>query len=169
MKWFFSLGFALLFFSALAQEDAIAKHFDSYIQDSRFKTVYVSPKMFDVIATSDIDQMDPEVRSLIKNLRGLRVIQMEGQSGMTMYKEAGQKLTAAKYDELMTLKENGEQIRFYTMGPGKKVQELLLMVAGPKRFLMLTMVGDIDLNAVAKLSKSLNLQGADYLDKVKSR
>ena len=43
------------------------------------------------------------------------------------------------------------------------------MVAGPKRFLMLTMVGDIDLNAVAKLSKSLNLQGADYLDKVKSR
>ena len=110
MKWFFSLGFALLFFSAFAQEDAIAKHFDSYIQDSRFKTVYVSPKMFDVIATSDIEEMDPEVRSLIKNLRGLRVIQMEGQSGVTMYKEAGQKLTAAKYDELMTLKENGEQI-----------------------------------------------------------
>ncbi len=169
MKWFLSFAISLLFLPLFSQDDAIAKHFDQYLQDPQFKSVYVSPKMFDVIATSDIEKMDPEVKALIKNLRGLRVLQMEGNTGVPMYKEATKKLTAAKYDELMTLKENGEQIRFYTMGPGKKVQELLLMVAGPNRFLMLSMVGDIDLNAVAKLSKNLNLQGADYLDKVKSR
>jgi hypothetical protein len=169
MKWFLSFAISLLFLPLFSQEDAIAKHFDQYLSDASFKSVYVSPKMFDVIATSDIEKMDPEVKALIKNLRGLRVLQREGQSGVALFKEANKKLTAAKYDELMTLNENNEQIRFYTMGPGKKVQELLLMVAGPNRFLMLTMVGDIDLNAVAKLSKNLNLQGADYLDKVKSR
>lgn len=169
MKWMLSLVFGFLLWPLFGQEDAIATHFSKYLQDERFKTVYVSPKMFDVIATSDIEQMDPDVKALIKNIRGLRVIQMEGQSGVTLYQDAGKKLTAAKYDELMTLKENGEQIRFFTLGPGKKVQELLLMVGGPNRFLMLTMVGDIDLNAVAKLSKNLNLQGAGYLDKVKSR
>ncbi len=169
MKWFLSFAISLLFLPLFSQEDAIVSHFDQYLSDAQFKSVYVSPKMFDVIATSDIEKMDPEVKALIKNLRGLRVLQREGQSGVALYKEANKKLTAAKYDELMTLNENGEQIRFYTMGPGKKVQELLLMVAGPNRFLMLTMVGDIDLNAVAKLSKNLNLQGAGYLDKVKSR
>lgn len=169
MKWFLSLGFSLLFLPLFSQDDAISKHFNAYLSDAQFKSVYVSPKMFDVIATSDIEKMDPEVKALIKKLRGLRVLQREGQSGVALYQEANKKLSAAKYDELMTLKENGEQIRFYTMGPGKTVQELLLMVAGPDRFLMLTMVGEIDLNAVAKLSKDRNLQGAGYLDKVKSR
>lgn len=169
MKWFLSFSISLLFLPLFSQEDAIATHFEQYVSDAQFKSAYVSPKMFDVIATSDIEKMDPEVKALIKNLRGLRVLQREGQSGVELYKEGIKKLTAAKYDELMTLKENGEQIRFYTKGPGKKVQELTLMVGGPNRFLMLTMVGDIDLNAVAKLSKNLNLQGAGYLDKVKSR
>ena len=169
MKWFLSFAISFLFLPLFSQEDAVVTHFDDYLSDAEFKSVYISPRMLDVIVTRDSEKMDPEVISLIKKLKGLRSLKREGQSGLELYKEGIKKLKAANYEELMTLKENGEQIRFYTKGATKTVEELTLIVGGPNRFLILTMVGDIDINAVAKLSKNLNVQGAGYLDKVKSR
>ena len=166
MKYWFFLAFFFTAFLGQAQEDAIVTHFDGYLQDEAYTSVYVSPKMFSVIATMDVDQMAPEVRKLLDQLTGMRVVQRPG-DGTATYKEATQKLTGTKYDELMSLREKGEQVRFYTKGPGREVDELLMVVGGPNRFLMLSMVGKIDINTVSKLAKHLNLEGVDMLQRVK--
>jgi len=151
-----------------AQDDAIARHFGSWLQDDRYATVYVSARMFEAMAERDDKTMDDNLRQMIRNLRGLRVLTQQGADGSAAYRSAGEKLQAARFEELMVLKEKGEQVRFFTQGgSGQKVGELVMVVSGPKRFLMLSMVGDIDLTQVSRLSKSLNVQGADLLERVK--
>jgi hypothetical protein len=151
-----------------AQEDAIARHFGSWLQDDRYTSVYVSARMFQAMADREDKTMDENLRQMIRSLRGMRVVQQQGADGSAAYRSAGEKLQSARFEELMTLKEKGEQVRFFTQGgSGQKVGELVMLVSGPKRFLMLSMVGDIDLGQVSRLSKSLNVQGADLLERVK--
>ncbi|MBP6185400.1 MAG: DUF4252 domain-containing protein [Saprospiraceae bacterium] len=160
-----TLGFA---FPAYAQDDAIARHFNQYLNDDAFTAVYVSPKMFEAMASRQSAEMDEDLRKMIRSMRAMRVVQKNGADGSALYKSAGEKLLAQRYEELMTLREKGEQIRFFTQGgSGQKVKEVVMVVSGAKRFLLLSMVGDIDLNTIAKLAKSLNVQGADLLEKVK--
>lgn len=168
MKNLFLLFLLSWAFPAFAQDDAIARHFNQYLSDNSFTAMYVSPKMFEVMANREGKEMDEDLRKMVRSMRALRVVQKEGIDGTALYKSAGEKLQAQRYEELMTMREKGEQIRFFTQGgSGQKVKEVVMVVAGAKRFLMLSMVGDIDLNTIAKLAKSLNVQGADLLEKVK--
>ena len=77
MKKFLFLAAALLsgLATATAQDDAISRYFSKYADDPRFTTVYISPKMFSMVAK--ISTNDPEwekTRDVIKDLRGLRVL-----------------------------------------------------------------------------------------------
>jgi hypothetical protein len=167
MKNLLALLLLAISFHAQAQEDAVARLFDHHLQDQRFTSAYISPRMFEVMAEKVDVAMDEDVRKMIRTMKGMRVVQLNGQDGTPFFKPANDKLQGAKYEELMSLREKGEQVRFYTLGGGARVKELVMVVAGPQRFLLLSMVGDIDLGTVAKLSKALNVQGADLLEKVK--
>lgn len=167
MKNLLALVFALCAFSASAQDDAVARLFDHHLQDPRFTSAFISARMFEVMAEKTDVAMDEDVRKMIRTMKGMRVVQLSGQDGAPFLKPAADKLQGAKYEELMSLREKGEQVRFYTLGGGARVKELVMVVAGPQRFLLLSMVGDIDLATVSRLSKSLNVQGADLLEKVR--
>lgn len=168
MRSFITFMFIFTYLTIQAQEDAIAKHFSHLLNDDKFTNAYISPKMFSVMAEKTDLVMDEDVRKMIRTMKGMRVVQRTGVDGNALYKQTTDKLTSAKYEELMSLREKGEQIRFYTMGgSGSRVGELVMAVGGPNRFLLLSMNGDIELSTVSKLSKSLNVQGADLLEKVK--
>lgn len=168
MRPFITFIFILSCLSMQAQDDAIAKHFSHLLNDDKFSNAYISPKMFSVMAEKTDIAMEEDVRKMIRTMKGMRVVQRTGVEGTALFKQATDKLTGAKFEELMSLREKGEQIRFYTMGgSGSRVGELVMAVGGPNRFLLLSMVGDIELSTVSKLSKTLNVQGADLLEKVK--
>jgi hypothetical protein len=167
MKYSFLFALLLSGFGLFAQDDAIARHFNEYLSDKEFTSAYISPKMFQVMADKTDLAMDDDVRKMIRTMKGMRVVQRTGKDGSAQMKAAGDKLKTARFEELMSLREKGEQIQFYTRGGGSTVQELVMVVAGTQRFLLLSMVGEINLSTVGKLSKSLNLQGVELLDKVK--
>jgi hypothetical protein len=148
-----------------AQDDAIARHFDHLLRDPAFRSTYISPKMFEMTLERD-EQMDAELRATIKNLRGLRTIRREGNVDATLMRGVIDKLRASGYEELMQLREKGEDIHYYTRGSGRNIDELVLVMQGREHFAMLSLVGNLDLKVVARLSKSLNVQGADKLDRV---
>ncbi|MBK7637736.1 MAG: DUF4252 domain-containing protein [Saprospiraceae bacterium] len=49
------------------------------------------------------------------------------------------------------------------------INELLLLVGGKTEFVMMSFVGNIDLNKIAKLAKKLDIDGAEHLDKVRKK
>jgi hypothetical protein len=151
--------------SAFAQIDAIEKYFDQYMDDENFSVVYVSPKMFKMVSKVLDEESNKEVTDVVKDLKGLRILKTSYNS-LAFYKEAKSKINTNEYELLMNARDEGQNIEFYTKESGDIINELLLMVGGKEDFILMSFVGNIDLNKVAKLAKALDIDGADYLEKL---
>lgn len=151
--------------SSFAQEDAIMRYFSKYVDDERFSAVYISPKMFGMVAKVEIADMEPEVQEVIRSMKGLRILHTE-QNALQFYNEALKSISTNEYELLLTARDNGENVRFMVKDNGDIVQELLMIVGGEKNFAMLSFLGNIDLKKIGKLAKALNIDNLQYLDKL---
>lgn len=167
-----SIHVILLFFFTIfnvnGQSNAIDTYFSKYKDDESFTMVYVSPKMFQMFAKVAKEEVDSEIVDVIKDLKGLRILASEHNS-MALYKEALKTINTTEYEELITVRDEGENFKFMVkddMG-GDIVKELFLLVGGEDDFVLMSFVGDIDLNKISKLSKSIDIDGLEHLDKIK--
>jgi hypothetical protein len=152
-----------------AQDDAIVRFFDKYMEDERFTVVYVSPKLFEMVAKIDTDDEDwQKVRPMVADLRGLRVLTSDSISdGLALYKEAMSKIPTKEYTDLLTVRDGKEHVRIWVKEKGNVIDELLLLVGAPDEFVLLSLSGKIDLDKVSNLSKTLDVEGAQHLEKIK--
>lgn len=160
------IAFLAMSFQGQAQTDAISKYFNKYVEDTSFSVVYISPKMFQMIAKLSDDEVDAEVQQVIKDLKGLRVLMTE-RNGMKYYNEVMKTLDLKSYEELMTVRDGEQHIRFVVKDNGQDVvEELLLLVGSPDDFVMISFVGKIDLDKIAKLANSADIDGLEHLEKI---
>ena len=154
-----------------AQNDAISRFFTKYADDERFTVVFISPKMFQMVAK--IETNDPDwntVREVIQNLGGLRVLTVDSISdGLALYKEALTKVPVNEYSELLTVRDGQENVRIWIKDKGNIIEELLLLVGSPDEFVLLSFVGNIDLDKISKLAKTMDINGMEQLEKVKPK
>lgn len=160
----------LLFSSLLAaaQNDAITRFFKTYVDDQRFSTVYISPKMFQLVSKIKIDDMDQDLQDLLKTIKGLHILSTEV-TPQTFYKEAISKINVNEYEQLMKVRDKGEDVLFltkYNPSDANKLEELLMLVGGETEFTLVSFIGDIDLNKIGKLGKALNIEGSEHLEKL---
>lgn len=149
------------------QSDAIVKYFEKYMEDESFSVVYISPKMFEIIAKLDIETEDQDVVDVLQNLKGLRILSRED-NGTKYYEEAIQKFKATEYEELMTIRDGDENINFWIKekpGDSNYVEELLMLIGG-EEFSLISFIGKIDLNKISKLSSKAGIKGMEHLDKI---
>ena len=155
-----------------AQNDAISRFFGNYMENDDFTSVYISPKMFQMISKLDLsDENDPDAKAtmeMIKDIKGLRILTSE-KNPMALYKEAMHKFNTSDYEVLMSVKDEGENVRFWIKEADNVVNELLLLVGGKDEFVLLSFVGNIDLNKISKLAGSIDVKGAKYLEEVKGK
>lgn len=159
------LGFAGISFG---QSDAIVKYFDKYMDNEEFTIVYISPKMFSMVSKVTPEDMDPEVKEIIKNLKGLRIL-TTSTNPLAFYKEAKAKINTSEYEVLMTVRDEGENVEFLVKDNGDIINELLLLVGGSDEFVLMSFVGNIDLNKIAKLAKNINIDGMEHLENLEDK
>ena len=148
-------------------QDAIVKYFDKYVDDESFSVVYISPKMFEVIAKLDIDSEDPDVVDVLKNLKGLRILSKDF-NGVKLYDEAISTINTSEYEELMQVRDGDEKINFWIKedpSDDNIVQELLMLIGGDE-FSLLSFVGKINLSKISKLSSKAGIKGMEHLEKI---
>lgn len=170
MKRILFLIAALISVQAMsAQTDAIEKYFSKYLDDDRFTVVYISPKMFNMVSKMDIKDMEPEVKEIISNLRGLRILTTEI-NPQAFYKEALSTINTKEYEVLMKVRDGDENVQFLVKDDGgSTINELLLLVGGSSDFVLLSFVGAIDLNKISKLANSMDIKGAEHLEKIEKK
>ncbi|HMR89261.1 MAG TPA: DUF4252 domain-containing protein [Saprospiraceae bacterium] len=169
MKTLFSLAIAMFIsFASFAQVDAIERFFKDYQEDQNFTVVYVSPKMFQMVSKATDGGTDQELASIVKDLKGLRILTTEVNPDK-IYKEANKRLNIKEYEELVTVRDKDSNVRFVTKESNGMISELLLLVGGKDDFVMMSFVGNIDLNKIAKLAKKLDIDGAEHLEKVNKK
>jgi len=177
MKNFILLILATCFTTvSFAQIDAIENYFSKYQDDERFTTVYVSPKMFQMISTvaTGADEADVKINDadlkiiadVIKDLQSLRILTTE-ENPAAFYKEASKTIPTKTYEMLMSVRDKGENIRFFVKDDSAgTISELLLLVGGEDQFVLMSFLGKIDLKKIGKLAKTLDLDGAEHLEKL---
>lgn len=174
-KSFFLLPFLFLvgLFNASAQNDAITRFFNQYADDERFTVVYIAPKLFSMVSKIETDDEDwNKVREIVKDLGGLRVLTADSiADGMALYKNALSRVPAGEYSELLTVRDGNENVRIWTKDTkdGTVIEELLLLVGSPDEFTLLSFTGKINLDKISQLSKTLDIEGAEHLSKIKPK
>ena len=170
----FGMAMCIAFVSttAFAQsgDDAISKYFNQYMDDDRFDMVYISPKMFEMLAKIDIEiedeEIDDEVMDIVKELKGLRVLSYEGTEAPGFYKDAKGKINTNTYEELIAARDGNENVHISAKSAGDIVNELLVLVGGDDEFVLLSFVGNIDLKKVGKIASMMDINGAHHLRKL---
>ncbi len=171
MKYISSIILILfLAVTGFAQPNGIEQYFSKYKDDERFTMVYVSPKMFQMftkVAEGAGEDLEPEIQEMISKLKGLKILTTDVDA-RDFYNEAIDMFDTSQYDELMTVRSEGDDVKFLVKDSngGNVVEELLLLVGGDE-FVMMSFVGEINLQQVGRLARSIDMKGANHLEKLK--
>lgn len=137
--------------------NAIDKYFQQYVEDERFTVVYISSKLLGMFQKLDIDNMDMDdeetqaIIDLASDLKGIRILVAE-ENAAQFYTEAKQKIDTKEYEVLMNIRNKGEEnVDFLIKDDGDIINELLLLVGGGEEFVLMSFVGNIDMDKISKL------------------
>lgn len=161
------IGLALLPLSTFSQSI-----FDKYEDLDAVTSVVVNKSMFRLLAKLDVNVDDPEAQEymdMAKSIESLKVFTTDDQGvAQDMAQSVSEYLTSASLEELMRVKDEKANIKFY-IKEGKDedhVSELLMFITGIKEVkldkrryetVLLSITGDIDLNKISSLTQQMNL------------
>lgn len=152
--------------SSFAQDNAISKHFSSYLSDTAFTKVTVTSKMFSLFTEIEgEDEAEKEVLEALSKLKGIKVIINENPADPYRL-FTGAVSTVDKdgsFEELMSVEDGKENVKFLIRDKGSIINELLMIVGGNEEFLIMSLFGEIDLKQIAKLSRIMKMRGMDHL------
>ncbi|WP_258101990.1 DUF4252 domain-containing protein [Marinoscillum pacificum] len=151
-----------------AQGTVVNKYFNQLAGDDKFTKVSISSKMFSLFTELEAgSEAEEEFLKAISKLKGLKIIASDSiGNAAKMYTQALKDVDAAGYDELMSVQDAEENMRFSIKESGGKIEELLMVVGGKKRFVLLSLYGEIDLKNISKIAKGMNVGGLENLSKI---
>lgn len=158
---------SLMTVTLLGQGSPVDDLFEKYNGREGFTSVYISSKMFSLL--SRIDSEDKEFQNLVNRIKGIRILTVDSAknvSGINLSSELLRKLNTSGYEELMTVKEENEEVRFMIREIGGKIAELV-MITGGEGSSVVSISGDLDLKTIADLSGKMGIEELENLEKVK--
>lgn len=153
--------------ASYAQTDAISKFFSKYQNDDSFSQITVSSKMFSLFTNMDVETAeDKEVLDAISKIKGLRILSKEdARNARELYKEAFALIPVKEYEELMTVRDKDADMKFLIKDDGKgKISELIMVMGGVDNFMVMTLIGEIDLKQVSRIGKKMDIDGLKNLE-----
>lgn len=167
-KGIVTLILILISLNTIAQKNPVDKLFEKYAGKDGFTTILISSKMFSLF--SDMEAGDDEFNKMISNIESIKILTIDDESlldpDINFYDEIMAELSTKEYEELMVVTEKDQNVKFLVKEEGDKIVELLLVVGGKRNNALISIRGIIDLKNISKLSKSMNVQGLDKLEKI---
>jgi hypothetical protein len=117
-----------LFPATIFAQSSVQSFFDKYAGKDGFTTVKISPSLFGLIASADIED---ENLTMIKDITGVNVLIYDGKGGKSdnlldnLYGEA-RSLINSGYEELMAVKEEGTDLKILAKSAGHGIISDLL-------------------------------------------
>ncbi len=149
-------------------QDAISKFFSKYQTDESFSSVTVSSKMFGLFTNMEADTPeDKEILEAISKLKGLKILAKEdARSARSLYKEAFTLIPIKEYEELMAVRTDDKDMKFFIKENSGKISELLMVVGGNEQFMVMSLFGEIDLKQIARIGRKMDVKGLEHLEKM---
>ena len=164
MKKWICIGLFLIGTCSVQAQDLVSDFLAKTKENKVFTQVNISSRMFQMIS----EITDAETESIIRNLTGMKMLTTEQETDR-YFQEVRTMLQKRKpeYEELMSILEEGEQVWMYVREKNKEIVELVILVGGKEEFMLMSFCGVIDLKKISRLAKAVNVEGMEYLGKVK--
>ena len=162
------IGMMFLSMAIMAQGTVITKYFNELEDNENFTKVSVSQKMFSMFTELEAgSDAEKEFLKAVSKLKGLRLILADSVADAAkMYKKAITDVDKAGYEELMSVKDAEENLKFSIIEKDGIIQELMMVAGGNKRFVMLSLYGEIDLKNISKIAQEMRIEGMERLGKM---
>jgi hypothetical protein len=173
----FVVASLILFAASTKAQTPLDKVYDKYAGEDGFTAVNISKEMFQMFQSMGSDKSDAdakEMKKMMEQLNGLKVLTCDADSAkpgksQAFYNEVSALYPAAVYKELMTVNDEGNNIRFLTkQDAAGKISEMVMLMKGKTESVVMSLTGLIDLATVSKLSKTLNIHGMENLKNVRT-
>lgn len=162
--------------TGFSQSSKVAGLFDKYAGTDGFTTVDINKGLFELFAEIDAD--DPEFDDFQKAIKGIESMRLiayqigedEGNAATRegFIQDIKKTVPFSEYKELMVVKDKDANINFYAKSDKQIITEMLMVVDGKDEAVLLSLMGVIDLNYIAKLGSAMNMGGMQYLGKMQS-
>ena len=164
MKKWICIGLFLIGTCSVQAQDLVSDFLAKPKDNKVFTQVHISSRM----DQKNSEHTDAETESIIRNLTGMKMLTTEQETDR-YFQEVRTMLQKRKpeYEELMSILEEGEQVWMYVREKNKEIVELVILVGGKEEFMLMSFCGVIDLKKISRLAKAVNVEGMEYLGKVK--
>ena len=151
--------------------------FDKFDDVDGITKVSVTKKMFTLLSKIDDKSKDSqEYTNLIKKLDNLKVYSTKSdKKGDEMQATATKYIKTAGLEELMSVNDNGKNIKIYVKSGASEsiVKELLMFIdggnSGREDSVLMSLTGNFDLDEISALTEKMNLPGGDALKKASKK
>ncbi len=173
MKKIFLILFILIPVSVFSQKTQLNAFFDKYSGQEGYTSVYITKYLFQMFAKLDNGKEENDFKDATSTLDAIKILSVD--SALNVSKkidfavELKKVLPASEYKDLMVVREGKKQINFMIRENNGKISELVMTVVGQDKPLLIFLEGYINLKKISKLSKSMNIDGFENLDKVKDK
>ena len=157
----------LLSLPLMAQKDPVDLLFDKYSGKEGYTTVIISSKMFSLF--QDMEVEDEEFNEMMGSLESIRILATDEtfkDESINFFDEVMKDLNQKDYEELMTVKDAHQDVKFLIKERNGKIAELLLISGGGGENAIISIRGNIDLKTISKLSKSMDIEGLEKLEEL---
>jgi len=163
-----SVLLVLVVAAASAQGEIVNKYFNQYADNDQFTKLSISSKMFSMF--TQLEPGTPEEKEFlaaVAKIKGMKVLVGDSiTNSATLYKQVNGEMDKAGFEELMTVSDAGETLRFCTKESNGVIQELTMVAGGKKKFLLMSIYGTIDLKSISKLARAMDVEGLKNLQKL---
>ena len=154
-----------------AQASELDKMFDRYSGQKGFTSLHITRHLFDLFKKAETAQQGKEFDEAVTSLRSIKLLVADSITNAAMnyslIRDVLRSLNRDAYTELMVFQQNGrETITVLIREEGPVIQEFLMTIDSPKEAVFIFLEGNIDLEKIARLSKTMNIQGFEHLEKV---
>ncbi len=163
------LGLLLMMSAVIvnAQNTAVEQLFAKYADRDGYTTVSISKAMFSLFA-SETESKD-EFNQAVKGLESIRILAPDSATAhkvkLNFYNEISKSFPAAQYEELMSVKEKDQVFKMLIRKKGDLITEFL-MIGGGNDNVLIYITGNINLKSISKLSKAMDIEGMENIDKI---
>jgi len=152
--------------SLTAQGSPADRLFEKYSGKEGYTSVFISRYMFSLF--SNLETADKEIEDVFSRLTGIRILASDKkmEAGVNFFDEIMKDLPSGVYQELMVVREKDQDFKFLIRETDGIINELLMVAGGVSNNALISIQGNIDLNTISRLSRSMKIDGLDALEKI---
>ncbi len=158
---------------AIIAQTAIDHLYDKYAGEKGFTSININPEMFKMLSSMDMNDSSEkaqEAQNVMEQLTGLKMLVYEPEEGETNAEFLNEIKTLTKvkgFEEMMSVNEGDEVVKFLVKkGKDGKMSEMLMIVLEDDEAVVMSMSGNLDMKTISEISKSMNIDGLDKLEKI---